>query len=114
MDFFSIPVTAGFVSAAAITIASNQVQKMDNFGDYLGIKVSIMHHWSATLVIYRSYKSYFLQVKSLLGLTITTETGYPGVVGTYGDVFANITSIRLNDTLLGISCIVVLVSLRVN
>ena len=49
-----------------------------------------------------------------MGLTITTETGYPGVVGTYGDVFANITSIRLNDTLLGISCIVVLVSLRVN
>ena len=44
---------------------------------------------------------------------ISTKTGYPGIVGTLGDVFANISSIRVNDTILGICCIVVLVSLRV-
>ena len=81
IDFISVPVTAGFVSAAAITIASGQV-------------------------------------KSIFGLDIhkpenATEGHSEGIAGTWIDVFENFHTARVGDSVLGISCIIILLSMRV-
>merc|ERR1719402_169803 len=76
IEFISLPVIAGFTSAAALTIASGQV-------------------------------------KSLFGLTIEHKSHiHAGVIPTWADVFTNIESIRWQDTLLGLSCAVILLLLR--
>ncbi len=69
--------TAGFTSAAAITIASGQL-------------------------------------KSLFGLEIEEETHQEGIVGTYVEFFSNIKSIRYQDTILGLVCLVILLLMRVS
>ena len=71
-----MPVTAGFTSAAAITIASGQV-------------------------------------KSIFGLKIEHESHIEGITGTWVDIFANFETIRVNDTILGLSCTVILLLMRV-
>ena len=76
IDFISVPVIAGFTSAAAITIASGQV-------------------------------------KSIFGLKIEEHSHVEGITGTWIDIIENIETIRTNDTILGISCIVILLLLRV-
>ena len=76
IDFISVPVIAGFTSAAAITIASGQV-------------------------------------KSIFGLEIIEHSHIEGITGTWIDIFKNIGTIRTSDTILGLSCIVILLCLRV-
>jgi len=76
IDFISVPVIAGFTSAAAITIASGQIKGL------LGIHVEHKHHTHA------------------------------GLVDTYSDIIANIKTVKLNDTILGLTCAVILLSLR--
>ena len=76
IDFISVPVIAGFTSAAAITIASGQV-------------------------------------KSIFGLEIDHPSHIEGITGTWVDIIKNFETIRTNDTILGISCIVLLLLLRV-
>ncbi len=77
IDFISVPVTAGFTSAAAITIASTQL-------------------------------------KSLFGLDIPQEekSHIHGIVGPYIDFFTHIDSIRWTDSVLGITCLIVLLLMR--
>ena len=70
-----MPVTAGFTSAAAITIASGQV-------------------------------------KSIFGLDIQHHSHVEGFIGDWIDVFGNFETARLSDSLLGLICIMVLLSLR--
>ena len=77
IDFISVPVIAGFTSAAAITIASGQV-------------------------------------KSIFGLNITHHSHIEGIAGTWADIIQNFESIRPTDTVLGLTCIVVLLGLRVS
>lgn len=76
IDFISEPVTAGFTSAACITIASGQI-------------------------------------KSLLGLKMVHKSHLEGLEGTLKDVFDNIGSIRLTDSILGCSCIIILILMKV-
>ena len=76
IDFISVPVIAGFTSAAAITIASGQV-------------------------------------KSVFGLEITEHSHIEGITGIWANIIKNIGSIRASDTILGISCIILLLCLRV-
>jgi len=76
IDFISVPVIAGFTSAAAITIASGQVKGL------LGIHVEHKSHTHA------------------------------GLVDTYIDIFKNIETVKLNDTILGLTCAVLLLCLR--
>lgn len=78
IDFISVPVIAGFTSAAALTIASGQWKSL------LGLHID-PHHKSHT---------------------------HAGVIDYYIDIFRNAETIRWQDTLLGISCAVVLLSLR--
>lgn len=77
IDFISVPVIAGFTSAAAITIASSQV-------------------------------------KSIFGLEITTKAHLwgEGILNTWADIVENFDSLRTADTILGISCIVILLLMR--
>jgi len=78
IDFISVPVIAGFTSAAALTIASGQ--------------------W-----------------KGLLGLTIDKahkSHTHAGVIDYYIDIVHNISTLRWQDAVLGVSCCVVLLSLR--
>ena len=77
IDFISVPVTAGFTSAAAITIASGQV-------------------------------------KSIFGLKIDHSSHTEGIAGTWIDVIDNFDTARVNDSILGISCIVILLCMRVS
>ncbi len=77
IDFISVPVTAGFTSAAAITIASGQV-------------------------------------KSIFGLDIQKHSHIEGIIGTWTEVVENFESVRVNDSILGISCIVILLLMRVS
>ena len=77
IDFISVPVIAGFTSAAAITIASGQV-------------------------------------KSIFGLTIVHHEHIEGIVGTWADIINNFYTIRVNDTILGLSCVVLLLLMRVS
>jgi sodium-independent sulfate anion transporter 11 len=80
IEFISVPVIAGFTSAAAITIASGQI-------------------------------------KGVFGLTIHKEenaTEVPGIVGTYIEVVENFHTIRWQDTVLALTCIVVLLLMRVS
>lgn len=76
IDFISVPVIAGFTSAAAITIASGQV-------------------------------------KSIFGLTIEHKVDIEGVVGTWANIFNNFHTWRLNDTILGLVCSILLLLMRV-
>lgn len=76
IDFISVPVIAGFTSAAAITIASGQV-------------------------------------KSIFGLEIIEHSHIEGITGTWLDIIKNFGTIRTNDTILGLSCIILLLLLRV-
>ena len=85
IDFISMPVIGGFTSAASITIASKQLTKV------FGID------------------------KELNPL----PEGFPkfledGVISIWTKVIVNWETLRLNDTLLGVSCVVVLLALRVN
>lgn len=75
IDFISVPVTAGFTSAAAIVIASGQV-------------------------------------KSIFGLEIKHSSHSEGVAGTWMDVIENFDTARLSDSILGITCIIVLLAMR--
>ena len=77
IDFISVPVTAGFTSAAAITIASGQV-------------------------------------KSIFGLKIDHSSHTEGIAGTWIDVIDNFDTARVNDSILGISCIVILLCMRLS
>ena len=79
IDFISVPVIAGFTSAAAITIASGQV-------------------------------------KSLFGLTIVhkVHVGGEGIVNTWANIIENFHTWRVNDTILGLSCALLLLLMRVN
>ncbi len=76
IDFVSLPVIAGFTSAAALTIISTQM-------------------------------------RALLGLKIVHKSGYDGFVGAWWDVYLNFESFRLADAILGCSCIVMLLLLKV-
>jgi len=79
IDFISVPVTAGFTSAAAITIASGQV-------------------------------------KSLFGLKIEkhgdNDTHHEGIAYTWIEIVENFESVRYQDTILGLSCVVILLCMR--
>ena len=79
IDFISVPVTAGFTSAAAITIASGQVKSI------FGLKIK--HH--------------------------INDSHTEGIAGTWIEVIENFDSVRVNDTILGLSCIVILLCMRV-
>jgi len=78
IDFISVPVTAGFTSAAAITIASGQVKSI------FGLKIK--HH--------------------------INDSHTEGIAGTWIEVIENFDSVRVNDTILGLSCIVILLCMR--
>jgi len=78
IDFISVPVTAGFTSAAAITIASGQVKSL------FGLK--IVHH--------------------------ENDTHHEGIAYTWIDIVENFHSVRPYDTVLGLSCIVILLCMR--
>ena len=80
IDFISMPVIAGFTSAAAITIASGQIKGL------LGIYIPKNH--------------------------TSSETG-AGVVDDYMAIFENIESVRLEDAILGVTCAVILLAMRV-
>jgi len=80
IDFISMPVIAGFTSAAAITIASGQIKGL------LGI--------------------YTLPENKNM-----TET-HAGVVDDYIHIFANISTVRWQDAVLGLTCAVVLLAMR--
>jgi len=80
IDFISMPVIAGFTSAAALTIASGQIKGL------LGI--------------------YTLPENKNM-----TET-HAGVVDDYIQIFANISTVRWQDAVLGLTCAVVLLSMR--
>ena len=80
IDFISVPVTAGFTSAAAITIASGQVKSI------FGLKIK--HH--------------------------INDSHTEGIAGTWIEVIENFDSARVNDTILGLSCIVILLCMRVS
>ena len=80
IDFISVPVTAGFTSAAAITIASGQVKSI------FGLKIK--HH--------------------------INDSHTEGIAGTWIEVIENFDSVRVNDTILGLSCIVILLCMRVS
>ena len=75
IDFISVPVTAGFVSAAALTIACGQI-------------------------------------KSIFGLDIHHPVHIEGVHGRWIDIVNNWHTARLNDSILGITCIIILLCLR--
>ena len=75
IDFISVPVTAGFTSAAALTIACGQV-------------------------------------KSLFGLHIEHHEHIEGVHGRWIEWYENFHTARLNDSILGISCCIILLSMR--
>ena len=81
IDFISMPVIAGFTSAAALTIASGQIKGL------LGI--------------------YTLPENKNM-----TET-HAGVVDDYIHIFANISTVRWQDAVLGLTCAVVLLAMRV-
>lgn len=76
IDFISVPVTAGFTSAAAISIAAGQVDE-------------------------------------LLGLEKKKHLDNEGIVGEAYEIFANIESIRWEDTVLGVICAILLLYMRV-
>jgi sodium-independent sulfate anion transporter 11 len=76
IDFISVPVTAGFTSAAAITIASGQI-------------------------------------KSIFGLEIRNKTHIEGITGIWAEVIENFDTIRVSDSVLGLTCIVILLLMRV-
>lgn len=78
IDFISVPVTAGFCSAAAITIASSQLKSI------FGLEISEHYHGK----------------------------GDEGILGKWMEVILNIESIRVNDTILGIICVVILLCMR--
>jgi len=75
IDFISVPVIAGFTSAAAITIASGQV-------------------------------------KSIFGLTLVDKVHKEGIVWTWRNIVVNFHTIRVNDTVLGIFCVILLLLMR--
>ena len=76
IDFISVPVIAGFTSAAAITIASSQI-------------------------------------KSIFGLDIVHHPHFEGILKAWAEIIENFDSYRVNDTALGLTCIVVLLLMRV-
>ena len=53
------------------------------------------------------------QIKSLLGLLITERSHVLGIAGTWWDVINNLHTIRVADTVLGTTCIIILLILRV-
>lgn len=55
----------------------------------------------------------FSQFKSVLGLEMQTKSHVKGLVGTWIDIYNNIGSARLADSILGISCIIILVLMQV-
>ena len=83
IDFISVPVIAGFVTAASITIASKQ------FGKVFGLDTSKQ--------LPENFPSFLKD----------------GVIKTWANVINRWDSLRLNDTILGLSCIVILLGLRV-
>ena len=83
IDFISVPVIAGFVTAASITIASKQLGKV------LGLDTSKQ--------LPENFPSFLKD----------------GVIKTWANVINRWDSLRLNDTILGLSCIVILLGLRV-
>ena len=76
IDFISVPVTAGFTSAAAISIAAGQIDE-------------------------------------LLGLKKVEKWDNEGIIGTMYEIVANIETFRWEDTVLGLSCSIVLLYMRV-
>ena len=87
IDFISVPVIGGFTSAASITIASKQLSKV--FG------------------IDKKHRDF------------VNETAFPefledGVFKVWGDVFYNWDTLRLNDTILGVCCVILLLAMRVS
>ena len=84
IDFISVPVIAGFTSAASITIASKQLSKV--FG------------------IDKNAESLPERFPKFLE---------EGVLSIWTKVIVNWKTLRLNDTLLGLACVVVLIGLRV-
>ena len=91
IDFISVPVIGGFTSAASITIASKQLTKV--FGidknDYANShNSSLPDH----------FPPFFED----------------GVLKTWTQVVINWKTLRLNDTLLGVACVILLLGMRVN
>lgn len=84
IDFISVPVIGGFTSAASITIASKQLSKV--FG------------------IDKNAESLPENFPKFLE---------EGVLSIWTKVIVNWKTLRLNDTLLGLACVVVLIGLRV-
>lgn len=76
IDFISVPVTAGFTSAAAITIASGQIG-------------------------------------GIFGLEMVKKSHVEGITGTWIDIIENFDTLRVSDTILGITCTVILLAMKV-
>ncbi len=53
------------------------------------------------------------QLKSLLGLDVIVKSTLPAILKTYEELYGNASSIRWQDSLLGISCIMVLIAMKV-
>merc|ERR1719249_594098 len=77
IEFISVPVIAGFTSAAAITIASSQVKSV------FGLEITHHAHW-----------------------------GGEGILNTWAEIVENFDSLRTADTILGVTCIVILLLMR--
>ena len=109
IDFISVPVIAGFTSAAALTIASGQVLLL-----ILLLSTTLLL-LSSILYLALDNRSHF-QWKSLLGVTIDPHHKshtHAGIVDYYIDIFHNIASVRYQDAVLGLVCCAILLSLRV-
>ncbi len=53
------------------------------------------------------------QIGGLFGLEILKKSGIDGVTGTWIDIVENFDSIRVSDTVLGITCTVILLAMKV-
>ncbi len=59
------------------------------------------------------FVSFSGQIGGLFGLEMVKKSGIEGIVGTWIDIVENFDSIRVSDTVLGLSCTVILLAMRV-
>jgi MFS superfamily sulfate permease-like transporter len=59
------------------------------------------------------FVSFSGQIGALFGLEMVKKSGIEGIVGTWIDIVENFDSIRVSDTVLGLSCTVILLAMRV-
>jgi MFS superfamily sulfate permease-like transporter len=53
------------------------------------------------------------QIGGLFGLEMAKKSGIEGLAGTWIDIVDNFGSIRISDTVLGITCTVILLAMKV-